>query len=312
MHTLIVPLKVYNANVLTTPHASGLPGSTGITGFGHALIRLIHQLTGVMLEDKGTGMAVNTYSLQEGRPRHVLAGHKKNADAANGKMSSVVDERLATFDLNILVRFDCDMEKLTVLRQQLTVIASQVNRLNFSGGAIEVSGSLVVVEDDHTGLAALELLPYDARLLVDKTFVIQQVSELFEEDALDATLRLLKKSEEQNKDYRAFADKSAALLAREDIPECPDEILDMTYWGTLSAIHVGYRAIESPRSRETRQGDRYQHVYAEPVIGLCRLQSVGSYLATQSNLHNQCSDAYFWQHLVQHPYYVSLETMNHE
>jgi CRISPR type I-F-associated protein Csy2 len=310
MHTLLMPVTADNVNILPTPHAYGLPSSTAITGFGHAAIRLINTMLNLSLVDHGVAIAIDTYNVKEGRPRHVIASRDSRSSAAGGKMSSLVDERLAHIDMYLLVRFECDQSQLAVVQNHLALIESQIGQLGFSGGSLQGRGAFEVIENDHSGQLSLERLPFDARVLVDKTRLIKAASDLFGEDSFDATVRLLNKSSEQRKDFQGTSEKITLLIEKDEEELTKEDQLDRQYLGHLLALNVGYRAIEEPTTRKTRKSDLYLHIYAEPVTGICRLQSAASLLVAKDEM--QKTESIFWKHRAKQPYYVSLETITHE
>lgn len=308
MHTLIIPVIASNVNVVSSPHAVGLPASTAISGFGHAFLRLVSQMLAISLTDKGTAMAIQSYTVLDGRSKHTVADVNSKSKASAGDMASMVDERLAYIDMHLLVRFDCSSDALIKLHDNLLQLQGEVSRLGFSGGALQSSGPICLVEHDTTGRESLGKLPFDSRVLLDRTYLISLAQALFEESALDSIIRLLKQAEEQSKDYEAFSIRRIEIDKRTE--KTPEDIIDLKYLGNLCALQVGYRAIEEPKARSTRMQDRYLHVYAEPVIGLCQLQTAGSLLRMDSESLN--AESVFWKYQAKHPYYVSLETLNHE
>lgn len=295
MHTLIIPFVAHNVNLRPSLHVVGTPASTAISGFGHAALRLIAEISGQPFADKGTALVIKSYDLLPGRSKARLAMQADAGKARSGTEAGMFDERLGIISGAFVVRFEATAKAIVSLEEELPALRDLFHTLAFSGGVLQVTGKLKFHADDDKGLLAFKGLPGHHRVLVDRTEMLSTFAEHMGVDHLDALSRLLVLSQEQRKSWgkkpttqKADSDEAA----QEEIP-----VDETPYIGRLVPMSIGYRAIELPQQRNT--GTPYQHVYAEPVTGIARVQALSSYIRSEEGF------SAFWVHTNNNTAYIS-------
>lgn len=325
MNTLIVPFLASNVNVGASLHAVGLPSANAITGFAHAALRLIKDMTGSSPSDQGASLIINKYTLTPGRqkPQNAEHGDKDNVKASKFD-ASLSDERLAIIDGWVVIRFGVRLSGLTMIQDKLSDIAEQMHGLSFSGGTLSIPGKLQLIENDDSGSEALARLPSNARVVVDQTQDLERYATAYGLDYFEAMIRLLVISEEQgqqffrkrsgeNSDADTQENEAEATAIPTDEPKTSPakavalpmdqhhveerSVFESSYLGHLVPIDIGYRAIEEPQARNAR--GTYLHIFAEPVTGIARIQLLSSLIRRKE------SEKAFWQHSNNHPMYLS-------
>jgi len=127
---------------------------------------------------------------------------------------------------------------------------------------------------------------------VDQEWIAQS-----DEAQIEAELVQIEQDVEDDFDFSLLEAEEWADASEADILSCEGWIEQ--YYGRLIAVDVGYRLLEDPVERPHRFSDQphYLHAYAEPVIGLARLQIVASCRKHAAPI--------FWQCQQNHPYLVS-------
>lgn len=331
MNTIIIPILASSVNVGASLHAVGLPSANAISGFGHAALRLIKEMTGANPSDQGSALVINKYTLTTGR--------KKPASAEQGDMSrvkagsldaSLSDERLAVIEGWVIVRFGVGLTGLSTIQDKLSDIAEQLHSLSFAGGVLSIPAKLRIFENDDNGSEAFGKLPANARVVVDQTHDLERYAKAYNLDFFEAMIRLLVLSDEQGKSFysakavevsderEATPEPDASIEPKEDNDSLTLEsstlpmddqsvedraLFEQTYLGHLVPIDIGYRALEEPQNRTAR--GHYQHVFAEPVTGIARIQLISSLKRRKDSVHA------FWQHTNEHPMYISKGAVQH-
>ena len=327
MNTLIIPILASNVNVGPSLHAVGLPSANAITGFGHAALRMIKDMTGASPSDQGSALMINKYTMLPGRQKPQSADHGDRGKVKGGTLdASLSDERLAVIEGWVVVRFGVGLTGLTNIQDKLTEIAEQFHRLSFAGGVLSIPSKVLLLEGDEDGMAAFGKLPKNARIVVDQTQDLQQYASAYGLDFFEAMIRLLVLSDEQGQSFNrskqidAVPEKDQEDGTHDDktVQEAPLEepvgdlpmdqasvedraVFESAYLGHLVPIDIGYRALEEPQDRNAR--GHYKHVFAEPVTGIARIQLLSSLMRKK-----QASNA-FWHNHNQHPMYISKGTI---
>ncbi|MBD8615704.1 hypothetical protein IFT69_18545 [Pseudomonas putida] len=314
MNTLIIPFSASSVSLRSTPHVVGVPSATAIAGFGHALCRLIGEAFGLEIHERGTALAVNRYSLLPGRPKHALARKTQGSKARDGSGSPMVDERIGHLTGAILVRFEASSIGTQTVASALDGLKDLMHLLRLAGGHLQVTHKLSLFQDDD-GPAALRTLPGYYRILVDRTSWIASYAKLKEIDHLESLVKLLLASERQMSSFSHDALSSPDVSVSPEVEAEPplegfEEFYieadaqestldpDKVYLGRLLPIDIGYRLIEKPTSRNT--GMPYLHAYAEPVLGIARLQALSSYRKSKEGF------SAFWVHHNEANTYLAL------
>lgn len=131
----------------------------------------------------------------------------------------------------------------------------------------------------------------------ETTEVDQDWINLTDETAIQAELDLIDQAVDDAFDFSLLDAEEWADASEEDIFASEGWI--EKYYGRLIAVDIGYRLLEDPVARPNRfsSNSDYLHAYAEPVIGLARLQIVASC--------KKHSTPIFWQIKHAHPYLTS-------
>ncbi|MBD8088713.1 hypothetical protein IFT48_01890 [Pseudomonas fluorescens] len=127
---------------------------------------------------------------------------------------------------------------------------------------------------------------------VDREWIAQG-----DEAVIEAEIAQLEQEVEDDFDFSLLEAEEWADASEADIMASEGWIEQ--YYGRLIAVDVGYRLLEDPLARPHRFSDQphYLHAYAEPVLGLARLQIVASCRKHAAPI--------FWQSQHIHPYLVS-------
>lgn len=315
MNTLVIPFVAHNVSLRSTPHIMGTPSATAISGFGHAVCRLIKDSFSLDIEDQGAALAINRYSFHVGRPKHALATKADAQKARDRKMASMVDERVGTLRGAVVLRFESSPLDSQALASRLDELKEFLHLLRFAGGHLEITHKLAIYQEDD-GEMAFRSLPGYFRVIVDRTPWISAFAEHSKTDNLEALLGLLLASENQMRNYGALPTGTKAedgqeqasvepvqLVADEDdfaayaVEEVATFDPESIYLGRLIPIDIGYRLIEQPQERNT--GMPYLHAYAEPVLGVARLQALSSYRKSKEGF------SAFWVHQAQENTYIA-------
>lgn len=323
MNTLIIPILASNVNVGPSLHAVGLPSANAITGFGHAALRVIKDMTGASPSDQGSALVINKYTLLPGRQKPQSAEHGDKGKVKGGTLdASLSDERLAVIEGWVVVRFGIGLTGLASIQDKLTEIEEQFHRLSFAGGVLSIPSKVMAFEGDDDGMTALGKLPKNARIVVDQTSDLHQYASAYGLDFFEAMIRLLVLSDEQGQNFNRSKlidsvqskDQGGTDIVDETLQDKPLEqdasglpmnqtsvedraVFESAYLGHLVPIDIGYRALEEPQDRKAR-GD-YKHVFAEPVTGIARIQLLSSLMRKKESI------SAFWHHHNQHPMYIS-------
>ena len=328
MNTLIIPILASNVNVGPSLHAVGLPSSNAITGFGHAALRVIKDMTGANPSDQGSALVINKYTLLPGRQKPQKASKGDMDKVKKGDLdASLSDERLSVIEGWVVVRFGIGLSGLTSIQDKLSEIWEQLHRLAFAGGVLSIPSKLILLEGDEDGSEAFKKLPKNSRIIVDHTHELQMYASAYGLDFFEAMIRLLVLSEDQGNNFNKSRTPEPAKTSGSEIPaDCDDtpeiipqtptselpmdqqsiedrEVFENSYLGHLVPIDIGYRALEEPQNREARGG--YKHVFAEPVTGIARIQLLSSLMRKKE------SNNAFWHHHNQHPMYTSRGSFQH-
>ncbi|AYG47825.1 hypothetical protein DV532_26440 (plasmid) [Pseudomonas sp. Leaf58] len=296
MHTLVIPFAAHNVNLRSSLHVVGTPAATAISGFGHAALRLIAEITRQSFVDRGSALVIKSYDMLPGRSKARLAMRDDAGKARAGTEAGMFDERLGIITGSFVIRFEASSGALFQLEEHLIEVKDALHTLGFSGGVLQVTDKLKINANDDNGLIAFKQLPGHHRVLVDRTEMLTTYAEAMEVDHLDALAQLLILSQEQLKAWgqSQVAKKSVGEKAVQEAEASED---DIPYLGRLVPMSIGYRAIELARLRNT--GMPYLHVYAEPVTGLARLQALSSYIRSEEGI------SAFWAHSHNDRAYIS-------
>lgn len=314
MNTLIIPFSASNVGLRASPHVVGAPSATAIAGFGHALCRLISEAMGFEIKEQGTALALNRYSLLSGRPKHALAGKTQASKAREGAGAPMVDEHLGHLTGALLVRFEAGSVDTQAIASALDGLKDLVHLLRLAGGHLQVAHKLSLFPDDD-GKNAFRSLPGYYRVIVDRTPWITSYAKAKEIDHLESLVKLLLASERQMRNFgqetSPVPDTSASVeVEAEQQADDYDEFdlaadaqesafdPDRLYLGRLMPMDIGYRLIEEPTTRNT--GMPYLHAYAEPVLGVARLQALSSYRKSKEGF------SAFWVHQDEANTYLAL------
>lgn len=314
MNTLIIPFSASNVNLRSTPHVVGAPSSTAIAGFGHALCLLIGEALGFEIKEQGTALALNRYSLSPGRQKHVigLKTNKHPDKARQGDLAPMVDERLGNLTGALLVRFEASSVDTHAMASALSGIKDLVHLLRLAGGHLRVTHKLGLFTDDD-GQDAFRSLPGYYRVVVDRTPWITSYSQAKGVDHLESLLGLLLASEGQMRSFSQVVDHDPAAPDAEASESDADDLDEFElasnalaadfdpnkiYLGRLIPMDIGHRLIEMPTKRNT--GMPYLHAYAEPVLGVARLQALSSYRKSKEGF------SAFWVHHAEANTYLAL------
>lgn len=341
MKTLKIPFSASQVNMSPNPHVFGTVSMMGLACFGHAAIRLMSASIGHSLLDKGTALIVSEHNY--------LAGYQKPTWSKPGVMDRVVggaaiqEYRVGAIKGCVIIRLDGTDEAIITLQRKLPQLRFDLAKLRFIGGRFfPESQDIEFFENDPFGLKALEHLPYDARVYVDNTSLINRYAATHQVDHLEALMKLTRLHEqdtavvakdtatkqtkreaevdqewaeqndealieaeldriehevEEDFDFSLLDAEEWADASEDDVIACEGWIEQ--YYGRLIAVDIGYRLLENPVERPHRFSEQphYLHAYAEPVLGLARLQIVAS-----CRKHNT---PIFWQCQQNHPYLVS-------
>ena len=296
MHTLVIPFAAHNVNLRPSLHVVGTPAATAISGFGHAALRLIAEITGQALADQGSALVIKSYDMLPGRSKARLAMKADAGKAKAGTEAGMFDERLGIITGSFVIRFEASASALHQLEEHLTDLKDLLHTLGFSGGVLQVTDKLNLNANDDNGLIAFKQIPGHHRVLVDRTEMLTTYAEAMGVDHLDALAQLLVISQEQRKTWGQgqAAKKSADDQVNQEGGEQEE---DIPYLGRLVPMSIGYRAIELARPRNT--GTPYLHAYAEPVTGMARVQALSSYIRSEEGF------SAFWAHSHNDRAYIS-------
>lgn len=312
MNTLLIPFSAHQVNISPSLHVTGMVSANAITGFGHALCRLIWDMFEVKAIDKGTALAIDTYTYHPGRQKNINAEKKEADKAVKGVGASTTDNRMGYLKGWVLLRFECSLAGLDLVREHITELEDQINRLRFAGGTMDIVQGARLFEGD-SGMKSLSALPEHARIIEDVTVDLFRYADSSGIDYFQAMNELLMMSQRPDVDEGA-EDQASGSEESEDFEvdssegqwEMPDTLEDIGvdsedmsigWMPSLFAMDIGYRAIEMPRARLAR--GLYLHAYAEPVIGLARIRMVAGLIRSPS------IQSVFWVHRANHPYYLS-------
>ena len=289
MHTLVIPFEAHNVNLRPSLHVVGTPSATAISGFGHAALRLMTEISGQAFADKGSALIIKRYDMLQGRSKEADAGKAKE-----GTEAGMFDERLGMIIGYFVIRFEASASALHQLEGHLIDLKDLLHTLGFSGGVLQITDKLRLNVNDDNGLVAFKQLPGHCRVLVDRTEMLATYADAMEVDHLDALVHLLIISQEQ---LKTWGQGQAAKKSAEDQVDQEGEEEEIPYLGRLVPMSIGYRAIEIARPRNS--GTPYPHLYAEPVTGIARLQALSSYIRSEEAF------SAFWAHSHNDRAYIS-------
>ena len=329
MNTLLIPFQANNVNMSPTVHVFGTLSMTGLAGFGHAVVRMISDIVGAPLADHGVALALTEHHYFPHYQRPSWSKKPSYAKAVGG--APVQEFRVGSVAGYAIVRFEAKDEALISTRNNLSLISHNLGKLRFASGQFFPDPTGVkLFESDSDGAQALAKVPYDARVFVDHTSLIQRYAASHHVNDLEALMALITLKytpdvfggapEQDEKPEAPIEDEHTLELALEEITEevefdfslfdeDPSLWVDVDaatlqaqegwieqYFGRLIPVDIGYRLIEELTDRRHRYSDEhpYPHAYAEPVTGLARLQIVAS-----CRKHNA---PIFWTHQSSSPF----------
>lgn len=335
MNTLLIPFSANNVNMSPSVHVFGTLSMTGLAGFGHAVVRMISGVVGEPLADHGVALALTEHHYFPHYQRPSWSKKPSYAKAVSG--APVQEFRVGSVTGFAVVRFEAKDDALIAVRQNLSLISHNMAKLRFAGGQFfpEPRG-VKLFESDSDGVQALAKVPYDARMYVDHTALIQRYAQSHGLNDLEALMALitlkydpdslLKPSQPAEEEQHCAAELTEETLDQvfqdvagesefdfsvfdADESEWGDASLQMLedhegwieqYFGRLIPVDIGYRVIEEPTARRHRYSDEhpYPHAYAEPVTGLARLQIVASCRKQGAPI--------FWTHHTNTPYFTVI------
>lgn len=331
MNTLLIPFTANNVNMSPSVHVFGTLSMTGLAGFGHAVVRMISGIVGQPLADHGVALALTEHHYFPHYQRPSWTKRPLYAKAVGG--APVQEFRVGSLAGFAIVRFEAKDEAFIAIRQHLSLISHNLAKLRLAGGQFFPDPHGVkLFESDSDGALALAKVPYDARVYVDHTHLIQRYALHHGVDDLEALLALVTKPNAPDALRVAEVPHGESPLASEcseqvseqahnaladdlefDFPvfDSEDEwgdvdaqvLLDQEGWaeeyfGRLIPVDIGYRLLEEPVQRHHRYADEYPylHAYAEPVTGLARLQIAASCRKQAAPI--------FWTHQSVFPYFT--------
>ncbi|AYG48050.1 hypothetical protein DV532_27610 (plasmid) [Pseudomonas sp. Leaf58] len=311
MNTLLIPFMANNVNMSPSVHVFGTLSMTGLAGFGHAVVRMISSVIGLPLADHGVALALTEHHYFPHYQRPSWTKRPLYAKAVGG--APVQEFRIGSLAGFAIVRFEAKDEAFIAVRQQLSLISHNLGKLRLAGGQFFPDPRGVkLFENDSDGALALAKVPYDARVYVDHTHLIQRYALHHGVDDLEALLALVTQPNTPDTPRIAEAPDGQSVLVAECGEQVPEQALEMLsddlefdfsifdsedewgdvdaqvlldqegwleeYFGRLIPVDIGYRLLEEPVQRRHRYTDEhpYPHAYAEPVTGLARLQIVAS------------------------------------
>ena len=331
MNTLLIPFTANNVNMSPSVHVFGTLSMTGLAGFGHAVVRMISGIVGQPLADHGAALALTEHHYFPHYQRPAWSKRPGYAKAVGG--APLQEFRIGSLAGFAIVRFEAKDEAFIAIRQHLSLIAHNLAKLRFAGGQFFPDPRGVkLFESDSDGALALTKVPYDARVYVDHTHLIQRYALHHEVNDLEALLSLITRESSPDAPSGSTAEAdSTTTPSPEACESAPDASLDELgdevdfdfsvfdsedsdwgdveaqtlldqegwleeYYGRLIPVDIGYRLLEEPLPRRHRYTEEhpYLHAYAEPVTGLARLQIVASCRKRGAPI--------FWTHQSAFPY----------
>lgn len=322
MKTLLIPFTASQVNMSPTPYVWGTVSMMGLTGFGHAAIRLISESIGHCLVDLGAALIVSEHHFSKGYLKPTWSKVVTRERTEGGAPLS--EGRIGAVTGFVILRFDCGDDAAIAFERKLPQLRFDLAKLRFIGGRFfPDTQNTALFLDDPFGLKALQGLPYDARVYVDHTRLIERYAAAHQVDRLEALIELsrlhlkselkpgveeqaqigLRHSGSEGVDAGWMDETDEATIAKEldNLEEPGDDfdydLLDSEQWSDASAddllaaqgwidqyygrlipIDIGYLLLEQPKPRPHRfaTSPHYPHAFAEPVLGLARLQSVAS------------------------------------
>lgn len=272
-----IPMRVYDANVLSNAHVSGLPAMTALGGFTHMLERAIKNAVTDPdeLESVSAMQVIHKVDYVNYTNRDVRYEKIETTKARNGMSATITDRRMAHIFQSVILKIEGSEDVFDEIHDWVSEGSLQalVLRSRFAGGSLTLQKDSVTAH--HTELDALAEIPfgYDSFAIEDVSYRINENS-VDGEDKLDTLLRLISR-------------------VRFGV-ELEDEDENKEYMGYLVPIAKGFVPVEDQAvDRGARNG--HLHLYAEPVIGIARLRSLRSLIF---HVNNETEDkvACFWRY----------------
>lgn len=301
MNTLLIPFAANNVNMSPSVHVFGTLSMTGLAGFGHAAIRLISDIVKTPLVDQGVALALTEHHYF---PHYQRPSWSKRTSYAKTVAGAPTQEfRIGCLSGFVILRFEATDAHLISIQRNLSLIAHNLAKLRFAGGQFFPDPHGVrLFENDPEGVLALAKVPYDARVYVDQTHLIQHYAACHAMSDLDALMALI------NLKYSA-EHLTAVPEATESDPIQPHTALDLEleleaafneldeqledafdfsifdadddqwgdvdgrtllaqegwidqYYGRLIPVDIGYRLLEAPQPRRHRYSDEHPYPHA--------------------------------------------------
>ena len=283
-----VSFNAYDVNVKGNMYVSGLPALTSLAGLAGAMEHAIKQ--SIKLEDSidvSVALFLNQLDVNPGVGADIRYQVGEGSDEM--KNASLNDRLTASMGGYIFIRIQCvdeDDEDRILSWSRDPKFKHIMESMRLGGGVISLGSASQVVSlsfDECQNKTISKFNRKNIFIMEDATYLIDECRN-HDEDRLDCLMRLVSFKKKKNNSDEAknpvtqengIDQEIKEEVSGEDVKE---DNSDETYLGHIVPIAKGFASIESPQERNGVRRSNTLHVYAEPVIGLCRLRSLPSLL----------------------------------
>ncbi len=303
---LLEGLKLSNVNAEANFYVFGFPAVTGFTGFGHWLeLKLNEELTN-KFRVEGVGIISHSFSMHAGRPKcpTQLEGLFEKSKSSKNRPKCptqlegekykanppIVDEAKADLSVSLVLR--TTVVEASRFRPGMPNHFSEFEKVWLKSNKLKslINASVIC----GGGVSNFK----DVKYFLEKELVesLKRIKGgYFLRDRIDLL---------ENRNGKNPLDLIFEYLTAFRNKEDPNHF-KRKQGGWIVPLAVGYQGIETPKKRTgVRKG--YEHMYAEPLVGLGEFVHIKKFLYQESfNFDN-----FFWQHFFQpeyNIYYVSTK-----
>jgi CRISPR type I-F-associated protein Csy2 len=253
---LKLSMTVYDANVVSNFHITGLPSLTSVDGFSHAIERNLNASYDEELFADGFSYIIEDINYQKGKKKYSIATFEQKKDI--GKNSPIFDHRIAKIKQTIIIKIHSKKTLSSFNSMILSDLKNKIfNKLFFSGGNIFFNHIECFSKIDE----AIKSIKNRSSLLIeDSTFLLDNDElKLENEKKFDMFLRLISKK---------------TKISNNIFPNNNKEV----YLGNIIPIAIGYYKLTNSEKKLNSRDNKCDHFYAESVMGLARTRSLYSVL----------------------------------
>lgn len=265
---LMKNLKVTQASAMGNLYTVGFPAITGILGAVHAWQRELKLKHHIDIEFNETSIFIQDIQTSSAHKKFTPARLCERASQLKA-VAATVDKRDLDVELDLILSFsvpDEDEKDIKCFLERSDCLREMVLSRAFCGGIVASIGLLRCTDILSSALNSVPSQFFVVECAGEK---LETVQKNYACDALEAMLMLCERGANASK-----------------IPEADFYAIPLA---------VGYAALEdTPQKRGRARQDN--HIYAEPVLSLGRLRTVGSLRLQERIEDNPTPCKFFWKH----------------